>query len=71
LFADEDLHGRGNELKFLLGGAPVGTDFRGPMLDALEKAGDANFDEFIEVVGGDGQELDAFEERVAKVARLY
>ena len=40
------------------------------MLDALQKAGNADFDEFVEIVGGDGEELDALEERITEIARL-
>src|ERR1700722_4551309 len=41
------------------------------MLNTLKKTGNANLDEFIEVVGSDGQKLDALQKRIAKIARFF
>jgi hypothetical protein len=49
----------------------VRADFVGAVFDALQEAGDADFDKFVEIVGGDGEELDAFEERIAEVASFF
>ena len=61
LVADEDVHRGGNFVEFFFGGQPVGADFAGAVLDALEKTGNADFDELVEIAGGDRQKLDALE----------
>ena len=62
LIVDEDVHRGGNLRQFFFGGEAVGADFARAVFDLLEEAGNADFDEFIQVVGGDGQELDALEQ---------
>jgi len=62
------VHGGGNFCQFFFGGQAVGADFAGAVFNLLEEAGDANFHEFVEVVGSDGQKFDAFEQGVANVA---
>ena len=41
----------------------VGPDFVVAVFNALHDAGDANLDKFVEIGGGDGQELDPLEQR--------
>src|SRR5271168_1035890 len=71
LVADKGMHRRGNFLEFLFGGETVGPGFPRAMLDALQEAGDAHLDKFIEVIRGDSQEFDAFQKRVPDVAGLF
>jgi len=40
------------------------------VLNALQKTGHAHFHEFIEVIGGDGQEFYALQKGVGGIARL-
>lgn len=64
------MHGLRNVLQFFFDGEPIRADALGAMFDLLKKAGDADFDEFVEIVGGDGQKFDAFKKRIAVVASL-
>jgi hypothetical protein len=41
------------------------------MFDALQKAGNANLHEFVQVAGGDGQKFHTLEERVIFVAGFF
>ena len=41
------------------------------MLDALEETRNADFHEFVQIVRGDGQELDALQQRVPDVAGFF
>ena len=41
------------------------------MLDFLEKAGNADFDELIEVVGSNSEKFDALQKRVTKVTGFF
>src|SRR4051812_17328047 len=49
--------------------------FRRDLLDPERlmrlQAGDPDHEEFIEIIGRDGQEADAFEQRMPRVARLF
>ncbi len=55
-------HGEG-----LIGAQAVVTGLAVAVLDALHEAGLAHLDVFVEVVGGDGEELDAFQQGVGGV----
>jgi hypothetical protein len=52
------------------GGASVDAAFDDVAFDLLFEAGDADFEELVEVGAGDGEELDAFEEWVGGVERF-
>jgi hypothetical protein len=41
------------------------------MFDALEKTGNANFHELIQVAGGDGQKFHTLEQRIIFIAGLF
>ena len=41
------------------------------VLDLLQKAGDANFDEFVEIARRDGEKFHALEDRIARIARFF
>ena len=41
------------------------------MFDVLEETGNANFHELVQIVRGDGQELDALQQRIADIARFF
>lgn len=70
LVANKNVHALGDFGKFQFGGQTVRADALRALFDLLEKAGDANFDEFIEIVRCDGEEFDALKKRVARVARF-
>ena len=42
-----------------------------PVFYLLEKSGDAHFNEFVKIAGGDGQELYSFEQRIAFILGLF
>ena len=55
-----------------LGGRkPVRADLAAALLGLLQKAGDANFYEFVEIVGGNGQELHPLEQRIRRIVGLF
>ncbi len=51
----------------LLGGQAVESGFPVAILNALQDAGEADFDEFVQVAGGNGQKLDPFEQGVTGI----
>ena len=65
LIAHETVHRGGNQFQFFGRRVAVGADIAGTVLDFLQKAGDADFHELIEVVRGDGQKLHALQQRIA------
>src|SRR5208337_3574992 len=71
LLLDKNLHCLGNVLQFFGGGEAVGTDIPGAMCNLLQKAGNADFHELIEVVCRNGQKLYAFKEGIRRVARFF
>ena len=71
LVANEDVHRFGDFGEFLLGGQAIWTDSLRALLDFLQEARDADFDELVEVVGGDSKKFSAFEERIADVAGFF
>ena len=71
LLFDVGVHFFDEYVEGLLEGAAVGVDFVVAVFNALEDAGDADFYEFVEVAGGDGEEFDAFEERIGGVFCLF
>src|SRR4051794_41637026 len=64
----EDTRPGGREL--FVGRPAIGRSSDLPCLDLLAQAGDSDLEEFVEVVGDDGQELDPLEEWVSLVTRL-
>src|SRR5438270_12488846 len=62
------MHSGGYLRQLLFGSQTVGADVARAILNLLEKAGDAHLHEFVEIIGGDGEKLDALEKRVADVA---
>jgi hypothetical protein len=71
LLAHEELHRSRHHLQLFARGQAVGTNVPGAVLDLLQKAGNTNFHELIEVVGGNGEELYAFEKWICRVSRLF
>ena len=59
-----------NRLQLLGDGEPVGAGLVRPELDALLESGDADFEELVEVVRRDAQELQPLEQRYSFVQRL-
>ena len=51
--------------------AAVGAGVAISLLDLLQEAGEANFDELVEIARGDGQEFHALEERIRGIARFF
>ena len=49
----------------------VRPGFAPALLGLLKQAGDADFDELIQIAGGDGQKLHAFEEGIVRVERFF
>ncbi len=41
------------------------------MLYLLQKAGDSYLDKFVQIAGGDGEELDSFQQRIAFVQGFF
>ena len=41
------------------------------MLYLLQQARDSHFDKFVQIAGGDGEELDSLQQRVAFVQRFF
>ena len=50
---------------------PVGPGFAAALLGLLQQPGDAHFHEFVEIAGGDGQKLHAFEKGIRGVEGLF
>ena len=74
LLADEDDHGVAEGVEPLLRGhAALVRSLRlvVAVLDALQDAGDADFDELIQVAGRNGEELDPLQQRIGGVLRLF
>ena len=71
LGGDEVVYFGGESLEGLVWTESVIAGFAISVLDALHEASLANFDVFIEVGGGDCQELDALEQRVGGVFCLF
>ena len=65
------MHFLRDEVEFLLGRVAVRTALAGTVFDALQKTGNAHFDELIEIVGGDGEKLHALQERIGGIARFF
>lgn len=71
LVANEKVHGLGDFGKFLLGGQAIRAHALRALFDFLKEAGDTDFYEFVQIVCGDGEKLDALEKWVARVARFF
>ena len=67
----ELVHGLRDMVQLFCGGQAVGADVLRAMFDILQETRNANFHEFVQIVGGDGQEFYAFEQRIAAVARFF
>ena len=71
LFRDELVGGFLDQFPLLHHGEPVGGGGVVAVFDLLQQAADPDFKEFIQVAGGNGQKLHAFEQRIAKISRFF
>ncbi len=71
LLVHEIVDFRGEVGKRLLRNAAVSTRLAISVLHLLHQAGEAHFDEFVQVARGDAQKLYALEQRIAGIARLF
>jgi hypothetical protein len=58
---------RPHGIELLLGVVPVRRNVVDPLAKFLQRGRHANHEELIEVVGGDGEELDALEQRMGRL----
>ena len=61
----------GQALQLFSGREPVGPGERISVLHLLQQPGDSHLNEFIEIAGGDGEELDSFQQRIAFVQSFF
>ena len=71
LVAHENVHRVGDFGKFLLSGETVGADALRALLNLLKETGNADLDEFIEIVCRDCQEFDALKKWIARIAGFF
>ena len=71
LVAHEPVHVLDDEIERLLRRQAIEARLRVAVFNALQDAGYADFYEFIEIAGRDGQKLHALEQRVRLVLRLF
>ena len=71
LIANEGVDILAEVVEGLLRGEAVEPRLFVAIFNALQDAGDADFDELIEVAGGDGEDLDALKDGVGGVLRLF
>src|SRR5581483_8877517 len=60
-----------NPLTFFQAGQAIRPRLGISVLDLLDQAGHADFEELIQVAGGDGEEFQAFQQRIVRVLRLF
>jgi hypothetical protein len=56
-----------DQLCFLLRRSTVRTGLGLPILNTLKQAADADFEEFIQIASGNGEELHALQKRIARI----
>jgi hypothetical protein len=71
LVGHERMYFLGKTLELFRGRQPVRTGERISVFHLLQKSGYTYFHEFIQVAGGDGQEFDPLEQRIAFVLGLF
>ena len=59
-----------DQLRFLLRRAAVGAGFGLAVFNALHQATHADFEELVQIAGGDGEELHPLQQRIARVLRF-
>ena len=64
LALDKRAHLRGVARRGSAPASPVRADLVVAVFNTLQEAGDADFDKFVEIAGGDGQKLHALEQRI-------
>ena len=71
LIFDEFVDGRRELARALRAGPGRRVPLRLALLRLLQQAGHADFHEFVQIAGGDGQKFDALEKRIAGVEGLF
>src|SRR5438270_5171071 len=61
----------GKQLAFLEQGHAVRSSLGVAVLDLLDQSGHSHFEKFVKVAGGNGEELQTFQQRVGGVIRLF
>ena len=61
----------GEAAELVFGAEAVGTRLAVAVLDLLQESGKADFDKFVEVAGGDGEEFNALKQRIGFVLGLF
>ena len=71
MIGDEGVEFGGEAAELVFGAEAVGTRLAVAVLDLLQESGEADFDKFVEVAGGNGEEFDALEQRIGFVLSFF
>ncbi len=71
MIGDEGVEFGGEAAELVFGAEAVGASLAVAVLDLLKESGEADFDKFVEVAGGNGEEFDALEQRIGFVLSFF
>ena len=71
LIADKRVHVLDHDIQGLARRQAVEARFGIPVFNALHDAGNANFDKLIQIAGGNGQELDPFQQGIVWILGFF
>ena len=71
LISNKHVHGLRNLFELFTGSVTVRADVLRAVLDLLQETGDPDFDKFVQIIGGDGEKLDSFKQRIAVIAGFF
>src|ERR1700730_18716916 len=71
LIADEVVHRVDDDVQGLARGESIKARFCISVFNALHDAGDANLDKLIQIAGGNGEELDPFEQGIVGILSFF